>query len=80
MLFMDNYYSLVPLFQELSSRGPLACGTVQSNRKGLPKDITNPGSGGVKGLNRGESLYRQKDAITCVGWKDRKMVPNLVKN
>lgn len=80
MLFMDNYYSLVPLFQELSSRGTLACGTVQSNRKGLPKDITNPGSGEVKGLNRGESLYRQKDAITCVGWKDRKMVPNLVKN
>ena len=67
MLFMDNYYSSVPLFQELSSRGTLACGT-------------NPGSGEVKGLNRGESLYRQKDAITCVSWKDRKMVPNLVKN
>ena len=44
------------------------------NRKGLPKDITNPGSGEVKGLNRGESLYRQKVAFTCVGWKDGKMV------
>ena len=74
VLFMDNYYSSVPLFQELSSRGTLACGTVRSNRKGLPKDITNPGSREVKGLNRGESLYRQKGAITCVGWKDRKMV------
>ena len=74
VLFMDNYYSSVPLFQDLSSRGTLACGTVRSNRKGLPKDITNPGSGEVKGLNRGESLYWQKGAITCVGWKDRKMV------
>ena len=77
VLFMDNYYSSVPLFQELSSRGTLACGTVRSNRKGLPTDITNPGSGEVKGLNRGESLYRQKGAITCVGWKDRKMVYKL---
>ena len=25
-------------------------------------------------MNRGESLYWQKGAITCVGWKDRKMV------
>ncbi|XP_068680630.1 piggyBac transposable element-derived protein 4-like [Montipora foliosa] len=45
VLFEANYYTAVPLPQELSSRGTLAYGTVQSNRKGLPKDITNPGSG-----------------------------------
>ena len=65
MLFMDNYYSLVPLFQELSSRGTLACGTVQSNRKGLPKDITNPGSGEVKGLNRGKPISAERCNYMC---------------
>ena len=25
-------------------------------------------------MNREENLYRQKGAITCVGWKERKMV------
>ena len=73
VLFMDNYYSSVPLLQELISRGTLACGTIRSNRKGLPKDVTNPGSVEVKCLNRGESLYRQKGAIACLRWKDRKM-------
>ena len=51
VLFTENYYSSVPLFQDLSSQGTLACGTVRSNRKGLPKDITNTHSGEVKGIS-----------------------------
>ena len=73
-LYMDNYYTSVPLFEDLERRGTLACGTVRSNRKGLPKDITNVHNEEIKGLKRGESVYRQKDTITCVGWKDSKMV------
>ena len=73
-LYMDNYYSSVPLFEDLERRGTLACGTVRSNRKGLPKDITDVHNEEIKGLKRGESVYRQKDTITCVGWKDSKMV------
>lgn len=73
-LYMDNYYTSVPLFQDLEGRGTLACGTVRSNRKGLPKDITDVHNEEVKALKRGESVYRQKNTITCVGWKDSKMV------
>ena len=73
-LYMDNYYTSVPLFEDLERRGTLACGTVRSNRKGLPRDITDVHNEEIKGLKRGESVYQQKDTITCVGWKDSKMV------
>ena len=71
---MDNYYTSVPLFEDLKRHGTLACGTVRSNRKGLPRDITDVHNEEIKGLKRRESVYRQKDTITSVGWKDSKMV------
>lgn len=74
VLYMDNYYTSVPLFEDLERQGTLACGTVRSNRKGLPKDITDANNAEVKALERGNSLYRQKGTIPCVGWKDSKMV------
>ena len=56
-LYMDNYYTSVPLFEDLERRGMLACGTVRSNRKGLPRDITDVHNEEIKGLKRGESVY-----------------------
>ena len=53
-LYMDNYYTSVPLFEDLERRGTLACGTVRSNRKGLPKDITDVHNEEIKGLKRRE--------------------------
>ena len=38
-VFMDNYCTSVGFFEELEGRKTLACGTVRSNRLGLPKDI-----------------------------------------
>ena len=73
-LYMDNYYTSVPLFEDLEERGALACGTVRSNRKGLPRDITDAQTEEIKGLKQGESVQQQKGTIACVGWKDRKMV------
>ena len=49
-LYMDNYYTSVPLFEDLEGGGTLACGTVQSNRKGLPKDMTDVHNEEVKAL------------------------------
>ena len=71
--FMDNYYTSVALFEELEDRKTLACGTVRSNRVGLPKEIC----GLKEKLERGESLYRQKGKLTCVTWRDRKPVSFL---
>ena len=76
-VFMDNYYTSVGLFEELEGRKTLACGTVRSNGLGLPKDICDLKAKDVKSLKRGESLYRQKDTLTCVTWRDRKPVSVL---
>ena len=75
--FMDNYYTSVALFEELEDRKTLACGTVRSNRIGLPKEICGLKEKCVKELERGESLYRQKGRLTCVTWRDRKPVSFL---
>ena len=73
-LYMDNYNASEPLFEDLEERGTLASGTVRSNRKGLPRDITDAQTEQIKGLKWGESVDRQKSTIKCVGWKDTKMV------
>ena len=51
-VFMDNYYTSVALFQfeEMEERKTLACGTVRSNRVGLPKEICDLKEKEVKGL------------------------------
>ena len=68
--FMDNYYTSVGLFEELEERNTLCCGTVRSNRVGLPKEICGLKEKAVKKLKRGESLYRQKGNLTCMTWCD----------
>ena len=73
-LFVDNWYTSVPLFLELERRGILACGTVRGNKKFLPKDIVNPSNEQVKRLQRGESLFRQSGNLVCITWKDKKFV------
>jgi len=50
---------------------------VRSNRLGLPKDICDLKAKEVKSLKGGEPLYRQKDTLTCVTWRDRKPVSVL---
>ena len=64
----------MPFIEDLERRGTLACGTVRFNKKGLPKDITDAKNAEVKALERGDSLYQQKGTVTCVAWKDSKMV------
>ena len=76
-VFMDNYYTSVQLFEDLEERRTLACGTVRSNRVGLPKEICGVKEQKVKQLKRGESLCRQKGNVTCVTWRDRKPVSVL---
>ena len=76
-VFMDNYYTSVTLFEELEERKTIACGTVRSNRSGLPKEICGLKEKKVKQLKRGENLFRQKGSVTCVTWRKRKAVSVL---
>ena len=76
-LFVDNWYTNVPLFLKLERRGILTCGTVRGNRKYLPQDIVDQRCEQVKSLVRGESLFRQSGNLVCVTWKDKKTVNML---
>ena len=38
-IYMDNYYSSVPLHRHLADHDLGACGTVRANRRGLPEDV-----------------------------------------
>ena len=64
--FMDNYKTSMALFEEMQERKTLACGTVRSNRAGLPKEICDFKEREVKGLKRGQSLFKQKGNLTGV--------------
>ena len=73
-LFVDNWYTSVPLFLELEKKGIKVCGTVRGNRKCLPQDTVDQRCEQVKSLDWGESLFRQSGKLICVTWKDRKLV------
>ena len=68
--FTDNYYTNVELMMALEKRNTLLCGTVNSNRVGLPSDIkkTCPA---VQKLKRGDSLKRMKGRMLAVPWMDK---------
>jgi hypothetical protein len=38
-LYMDNYFTFPVLFDDLATKQIYCCGTVKSNRKGMPQDL-----------------------------------------
>ena len=77
--FTDNYYTSVELMMTLEKRNTLLCGTVNSNRVGLPSDMKKT-CAAVKKLKRGDSLKRMKGRMHAVSvmWMDTHVV-NLLK-
>ena len=71
-IFLDNYYMSVELVRVLKESHTLACGTINSNRVGLPTHVRNKDR--CKHLKRGESLKATKDDMFVVSWKDTKVV------
>lgn len=75
-IYMDNYFSSPKLFDDLRRVGLYCCGTVRTNRKGMPPAMKN-----TKDLKKqGDSKIFQKGELVCVGWKDRKVVHILFNN
>ena len=71
-LYCDNYYTSIPLFSSLQRLGFGACGTVRSNRRGVPKEVT------TTKLAKGEVLTAQADhGILAMQWKDKRAVTLL---
>lgn len=69
ILYTDNFYTSIPLAQELLKRKTHLVGTVRKNRKMLPTDVA------VARLKVGESIARQNsDGIVVQKWRDRRDV------
>lgn len=77
-IYMDNYFSSPKLFEDLLKDGIYCCGTVRSNRKGLPEKLKNTKQLNLR--NQGDMKTMQKDTMICVAWKDRKIVHILFNN
>ena len=73
-VYFDNFYTSVPLFYYLSSRGISACGTMRTNRKFFPREML---SEAVPGLTRGEFVWASYKDLLALTWKDRKAVSFL---
>ena len=69
-LYFDSYYCSIPTVEYLSTKGFGCVGTIQKNRKALPKDIKNPPGT----LQRGETLFKKKGNIICCVYKDKRDV------
>ena len=59
------------LLSTLLEKGTHACGTICTNRKQSPAEITEEE---VKKCNRGESAFRQCRNLVATAWKDNNVV------
>ena len=69
-VYMDNYYTSVPLLQDLRQSGLYGCGTVRANRRGLPTDLLPRN---VR-LRKHDFKIAQLNDITFGIWQDTKAV------
>ncbi|XP_068098218.1 piggyBac transposable element-derived protein 4-like [Hyperolius riggenbachi] len=67
-LYVDNYYTSIPLFKHLFSQKTLACGTLRTNRKGLPQSLIK------KRLEKGETENLRSEEMLLVKYKDKREV------
>lgn len=67
-LFMDNYYNSVTLSQKLLDLKTHSTGTLRTNRKDNPKELT------TKKLNKNEHIWVRKNKVYVSKWQDKRSV------
>jgi hypothetical protein len=68
-VFMDNYFTSVDIVASLAANKILCTGTLRSNRKGNPAEVT------AKKIKKGEVVEMWSDDGVCVlKWKDKREV------
>ena len=67
-LYVDRYYTSIPLFQELYAKYTLAVGTCQITRRGMPKTFLD------QNIPRGDVLACRQGPILALKWRDRRDV------
>ena len=70
VVYFDNYFSSLPLFETLENNGLYGCGTLRTNRKGFPAFVKDPKC--VK--NPGDTVRMRKGNVQVIAWFDRRKV------
>ena len=65
-LYVDNYYTSIPLFMSRTARGTVACGTERKNQRGLPRSLVG------QPLRMGESRALLHENMLVVKYKDKR--------
>jgi hypothetical protein len=73
ILFTDSWFTSPTLMNALKARGIRSCGSVRSNRKGLPK--IDPKA--IKSMRQGEWIQRQHGDMAFTVWRDQKAMKLL---
>ena len=68
-LYLDNFFTGIDVMKILRENHVLATGTIRSNRRYLPKDLSLD-----KQMKRGDSDARQHDGVFLVKWMDNRSV------
>ena len=69
-LYFDIYFTSISLLTKLLSQQTYACGTIRTNRKHYPSDISTE----AQKFKRGESTFHQCGNVVVTAWKDSKVV------
>ena len=69
-LYFDNFFTSISLLTKLLSEGTYGCGTIRTNRKQYPSEISTE----AQRFKRGESVFRQSGNLVVTAWKDKKVV------
>ena len=72
ILYMDNFFSSPALFKDLADKQMGACGTLRSNRRGVPATIQQ-----AKPTAGNPPITDTDDKILYISWFDKKVV-NLI--
>ena len=73
VLFVDNFFTSIPLAQQLENAGIFLCGTIRQNRKGFPAELKE-----FTKMERGQFHTKQVDGkLTATVWQDTKLVSFL---
>ncbi|XP_068103444.1 piggyBac transposable element-derived protein 4-like [Hyperolius riggenbachi] len=67
-LYVDNFYTSVPLFKFLYASETPACGTVRPNRKAMPQQVLH------KKLQKGESFSLRSNELLALKYRDKRDV------
>ncbi|CAH2014457.1 unnamed protein product [Acanthoscelides obtectus] len=70
-IYMDNFYNSVQLSEILLQRKTHSTGTLRSNRKGNPKEVT-----GAK-LKSGQHIWRRKGNVYVSKWRDKRDILSI---